>query len=139
MTTSIFTDKAKTPDEKTLLNVVGDKADLLEEILNYINNEYDNIKIEWKHYGQKYGWQMKIFMKKRNLLFLLPFENDFRIAFVLGDKAVAACEKSELPKELIETIKNERKYMEGRGVRVDVRSGEDVNIIKMLLKIKVEN
>ncbi|MFC1493026.1 DUF3788 family protein [candidate division KSB1 bacterium] len=139
MTTSVFTDKSHTPDEKALMKVIGDKAGLLKEILDHINSEYENIKVVWKHYGKKYGWQMKIFMKKRNLLFLLPFENDFRIAFVLGDKAVEACEKSDMPAELIETIKNEKKYMEGRGVRVDVRSEADVKIVKTLLKIKVEN
>jgi hypothetical protein len=132
-------DKSKTPDEKSLFEAVGDKAGYLTEILDHIKNEYDNIKIEWKHYGQKYGWQMKVLMKKRNLLFLLPFENDFRIGFVFGDKAVAACEKSDLPAELVENLLKEKKYMEGRGVRIDVKTDEDVKIVKTLLKIKTEN
>ncbi len=136
---SVFTDKSIEPDEIALMEVIGEKAEYLKEILNHIHIELDNIKIEWKHYGKKYGWQMKVFKKKRNLLFLLPFKNDFSIVFVLGDKAVAACENSDLPKDLIETIKNEKKYMEGRGVRIDVRSKGDVDIVKTLLKIKVEN
>ena len=77
MASSIFTNRSETPDEKMLLSVLGDKWELWKNIINRIRNEYDNIKEEWKFYGGKYGWQLKMFYKKRNIFF------SFRIRAVL--------------------------------------------------------
>ncbi|HEX9652826.1 MAG TPA: DUF3788 family protein [bacterium] len=52
--------------------------------------------------------------KKTNLCFLTPLQNLFRIAFVFGDKAVAVIEQSDLPDTIVDTLKNARKYAEGR-------------------------
>ncbi|UCE48498.1 MAG: DUF3788 family protein, partial [Phycisphaerales bacterium] len=63
----------------------------------------------------------------------------FRISFVFGDRAVAAAEQSDLPKDLIETLKNARKYAEGRGLQVEVKGPSDVEDIKRLVEIKIDN
>ncbi|MFC1563679.1 DUF3788 family protein [candidate division KSB1 bacterium] len=139
MAWSIFTEKTETPDEKKLLSALGDKGDLWKEIIGFINDEYDNIREEWKFYGAKYGWQLKVFYKKRNILFMLPNNNDFMIAFVLSDKAVAAVEESSLPEELKNALRNEKKYMEGRGARIEVKTKDDVEIVKSLVKIKLDS
>ena len=66
-------------------------------------------------------------------------EDLFKISFVFGDKAVAAVEKSDLPKNLITELKNARKYMEGRGLQVEVKQSEDIENIKKLVEIKMNN
>ena len=48
-------------------------------------------------------------------------------------------EKSDLPKELITELKNARKYAEGRGLRIDVKNSADIEHIKKLVEIKVNN
>ena len=58
---------------------------------------------------------------------------------MFGDKAVAAVEQSDLPQDLIRTLKNARKYAEGRGLQIDVKRSTDVKHIMKLVKIKVEN
>jgi hypothetical protein len=58
---------------------------------------------------------------------------------VFGDKAVAAAEQSDLPQDLITTLKNARKYAEGRGLQIDVKRSADVKNIMKLVKIKVDN
>jgi hypothetical protein len=77
--------------------------------------------------------------KKRNLFFFTPFKNYFRITFVFGARAVAEVEKSDLPDGIKETLKNARKYAEGRGLSVEVKSSEDIQIIIKLIAIKVDN
>ena len=94
---------------------------------------------DWKFYGVKSGWILKTLRKKRNLFFFVPLEGSFQISFVFGDKAVAAAQKSELPQELITELKNARKYAEGRGLRIDVKNSADVEHIKTLVEIKVNN
>jgi len=74
-----------------------------------------------------------------HLFFLIPLKSSFQISFVFGDKAVAAVEKSDLPKELITELKNARKYAEGRGLRIDIKKAADVEHVKKLVEIKVNN
>ncbi|HEC02228.1 MAG TPA: DUF3788 family protein, partial [Phycisphaerales bacterium] len=71
--------------------------------------------------------------------FFVPLDGAFNVSFVFGDRAVAAAEKSDLPKDLIETLKNARKYVEGRGFKIEVKGPADVENIKKLVEIKVNN
>lgn len=73
------------------------------------------------------------------MFFFVPLKGSFQVSFVFGDKAVAAVEKSGLPKGLITELKNARKYAEGRGLRIDVRNSADLEHIKKLVEIKVNN
>jgi Protein of unknown function (DUF3788) len=47
--------------------------------------------------------------------------------------------KSDLPKAVIEEVTNAKKYAEGRGLRVEVKTRRDVESIKKLIAIKVMN
>lgn len=139
METSIFTDKSVRPDNKKLAETLGHKARFWEAIKRHIEEKYGDVTEEWKFYGAKSGWVLKLLLKKRNLFFFTPLEGDFRLGFVFGDKAVSAIEKSDLPKDMINTLKNAKKYVEGRGLRVEVKSAADVENVKKLIDIKVRN
>jgi len=137
MSSSVFSDKSVRPDDRQLAAALGRAYPLWLEIKCHIQAEYGEMVEEWKHYGSKSGWILKSLNKKRNLFFLIPCQGYFRIAFVFGDKAVAAIEKSDLPAAIIEEIRTARKYAEGRGLRLEVKKRGDVENVKMLLAIKV--
>jgi len=44
-----------------------------------------------------------------------------------------------LPEAIKVELKNARKYAEGRGIRIEVKSARDVENIQKLVKIKVKN
>jgi hypothetical protein len=134
-----FNVKSVKPTNRMLSEVLGESYKYWEAIQNFLEEEYGNVIEEWKYYGQKYGWSLKLLQKKRNLFFFIPHEKSFVIGFVFGDKAVSVIEKSKLPKKTIEEIKNAKKYMEGRGLRIEIKSQKEVEIIKILIKIKVDN
>ena len=134
---SIFIEKSVVPTETLLDETIGDSCILWREIKAHIMNEYGETNEEWKFYGKKYGWTLKKILKKRNLFFLNPSKDFFNIAFVFGDRAVAEIEQSNLPSAIIDEIKNARKYAEGRGINIEVRTAADVAIIKQLLNIKI--
>jgi hypothetical protein len=77
--------------------------------------------------------------KKRNLFFFTPLQGYFQLVFIFGDKAVGAVEKSDLPKDMVDKLRKAKKYMEGRGLQVEVRSAEDLERVKKLVEIKVSN
>ena len=139
MSSSIFSDKLIKPDEQKLVEALQNTYKLWEEIRKYIRSEFGETVEEWKYYNSKSGWILKSFYKKRNLFFFTPCEEYFRISFAYGEKAVTEIEKSNLPDKIIEEIKNARKYMEGKGLRVEVKNRKDVDIIKKLVDIKIRN
>ncbi|MHC4120977.1 MAG: DUF3788 domain-containing protein [Planctomycetota bacterium] len=140
MAASVFDDKANKPTAQKLARVLGSESnDLWKEIKKHLKAEYGELIEDWKYYGKNYGWTLKTLRKKRNLFFFVPAEGSFKISFVFGDKAVAAVEKSDLPKSIITELKNARKYAEGRGIQIEVAGPADVENIKKLVAIKVAN
>ena len=137
--TILFLNKLKKPDDEMLRSALGSTYKYWEEIRNALNEQYGMINPEWKYYGAKSGWTLKMMLKKRNLFFLKPYDNYFRIAFVFGDKAVKAIEESNLPAAVIEEVKSARKYAEGRGLRVEMKKKTQIKHIIKLTSIKVNN
>ncbi|MCP5103241.1 MAG: DUF3788 domain-containing protein [bacterium] len=136
---SIFTDKAKRPDDGDLSRALGEVKPLWDQLKLFVIETYPPIVEDWKHYGKNSGWTMKLLRKKRNLFFSYPGEGLFTLGFVFGEKAVQAVENSSLPTHLIEELKAARKYAEGRGLPVPIRTGRDLETAKQLIAIKVEN
>ena len=136
---SVFIDKTVKPDNQMLALELGTSFKLWEKIKSSLINDYDKLDEDWKYYGQKIGWTLKLLYKKRNLFFFTPYEKYFQIAFVFGDKAVAVIEQSDLAPTIISEIKNARKYVEGRGLRIAVKKQSDVRVVLKLTEIKIIN
>ncbi len=139
MASSLLDDKSIQPDDAQLQTVLGKSFELWVDINEHLEETYGAVTPEWKFYSQKSGWIRKTLLKKRNLFFFLPVENYFKITFVFGDKAVAAVEQSDLPQGIADELKNARKYMEGRGIQIVVKSADDVKNVKKLIDIKISN
>jgi hypothetical protein len=139
MESNFFLDKSVQPDDTTLPGALGSSYNLWKELRGYLENEYGKLTEEWKFYSPKSGWTMKLLYKKRNLFFFTAYNKYFRLGFVFGDKAVAEIEKSDLPKPLIEELVNAKKYAEGRGLRIEVRTKKDVANVKKLVEMKIKN
>jgi len=139
MAVSVFDNKAKKPDDSSLEEVLGESCLFWEEIKRYLREEYGDILEEWKFYSQKSGWTLVLKRKKRTILYLQPHKDFFDAFFVFGEKAIAVTEKSALPESILNTIREARRYAEGRLFRVEVRMHDVIEIIKILIKIKIEN
>jgi hypothetical protein len=139
MPASVLNEKTTQPTDALLNQALKETAAVWNTIKRDIAEDCGELIEEWKYYGQKTGWLLKILLKKRNLFFFNPQDGFFTLNFVFGDKAVAAVEESDLPEAMKETLRNARKYAEGRGLSVDVRSPDQVSIIRTLVEIKVNN
>ena len=87
----------------------------------------------------KYGWSFRLQLKKRNIVYLGPRSGSFMASLVLGDKAIAAARKSNLPAYVLKMIAEAKRYGEGTPVRIEVSKPEDLGPVKILARIKVEN
>lgn len=135
----IFCDKLVKPNNQKLSEALGVSYKYWKEIKSSLHEEYGTLIEEWKFYGKKIGWTLKLLYKKRNLFFMAPYNKYFRIAFVFGDKAVSVIEKSDLPKTMIQELMNAKKYVEGRGLRIEVKKRGDIKYISKLVSIKINN
>jgi hypothetical protein len=139
MASSVFFDKSAPPDDRGLAEALGASFKIWAEIKASLAAEHGPIVEEWKYYGPKIGWTLKSFLKKRNLFFMTPGLGYFRVSFVFGNKAVAAVAASALPQTMISELRKAKKYAEGRGLRLEVRTRRDAGHVRTLAAIKIEN
>jgi len=139
MPNSQFVDKVVKPDDKNLMKALGTTGNLWNQLKKHLEENYGPITEDWKFYSRQSGWTLKMLRKKRNLFFFTPLQGYFQLVFIFGDKAVAAVEKSDLPKDMIDKLRKAKKYMEGRGLQVEVKSREDLENVKKLVEIKLSN
>ncbi len=133
----LFMDELVMPNEDSIKDALGNNYKYWKEIKTTLNAKYEGLKEEWKYYGKKTGWTLKLFYKKRNLFFFSVYEDYFILAFVFSDKAVDAITKSNLPSKYINEILATKKYAGGRGLRIEVRYKVEVKIIIKLTEIKI--
>lgn len=127
------------PDDLKLSEALGELFSVWMEIRSYVFRAYPGAVEEWNFPGQKYGWSFRIKDKKQAIIYLLPRERFFLVAFVFGEKATADALKSEISPEIIQTIESARVYAEGRGFRIEIWDDCLVTDIKKLIDIKLSN
>ena len=139
MEEKIFMDKNIRPAESEVKIVLKTSYKFWPELIKYIEDNFGPVNKEWKFYG-KGGWNCKVLYKKRNLFFFVPYKGFFRIGFIFGEKAVSAVKKSDHLTQSIKTdLSNAKKYAEGRGIRIDVKNRKTLEVVKELVKIKIEH
>jgi len=134
-----FNDRSVVPNDDMVAAALADSNPLWEELQNHVHEFYPNITKEWKHYGKASGWTCKLISGKRNMLFFTPQNGCFRVRIVLGERAAARAGSADLPDDIKEAIRTAAPYVEGRGIDVDISRSEQLDAVKSLLRIKLEN
>lgn len=137
MDKSVFTDKNKTPNNNELIGSLGDTVVFWQLIRDYTFLKYPEAFEEWNFSGEKYGWSFRIKDKKRAILYFLPREKYFKVAFVFGQKAMDVIMKSSISDSIKSELESARVYAEGRGIRIDIKDDLLINDIKELIDIKL--
>ena len=136
---SLFTNKAAQPNGDDLERALGHTFPLWLELAAYAKTAYPKATGGWNFPGEKFGWSFRINDNKRALIYLLPRDNYFKVAFVFGQKATDAVLLSAVAESIKTELQNAKVYAEGRGIRIAVRDAEVLKDIKQLLRIKLAN
>ena len=139
MALSALDDKSKTPQDGDLVEVLGRAKQRWDELRALASLRYEPLTEHWSFSGKQYGWSLGLKRKKRTVLYLIPCKRHFLVAFVLGEKAVKAARQSDLPAAVVKSINTAKKYVEGRGVRLEVRTKKDLAPVEKLAAIKMAN
>lgn len=133
-----FLGRPSQPTPAEVSAVLGAANELWNQMVDWLAEQKIDEQ-EWKTSGRKYGWSLRLKHKKRNILYLGPCEGCFRVAFVLGDRAVAAARQSDLSKGTLKLLDEAPRYPEGTGLRLMVKSAKDLVEIRKLAHIKLSN
>lgn len=137
--TNAFVGKIEKPTPQELFMALGPSAEAWDQLVDWIGKEHGVTSQEWKSYSSKFGWSMKLILKKRTILHLGPCQGYFQVACILGDKAIKAAKQSKLPKSLTKLIDEAPRYPEGTGIRVMVKKTADLAFVRRLAEIKLAN
>ena len=139
MDISIFTDKSNIPTPEELEKAIGSTIHIWNEIVDYAHKKYPKAIDEWNYPGKNYGWSFRVKDKKRTIVYLLPREGYFKVAFMFGQKAFDTIMASDIDSSIKKELADAKVYVEGRGIRIDVKDDAVFKDIKKLIDIKVEN
>lgn len=135
MSPNAFIGRTKPPTDDELSAELGAARVLWNELLA----ELDLPIQEWNSYSPKAGWSLKLKAGKRTIVYLAPCHGSFRVAFILGAKAVLAARQAKLSKAVIKIIDEAPRYPEGTGVRLEVTARKDLAAVKTLAQVKLAN
>lgn len=134
-----FVGKTDQPTPAEVFSALGQSAKTWNDFVAWLAEEQGVSAQEWKSSSPEYGWSLRLKFKQRNIVYLAPCKKCFRVAFILGDRAVKAALQSDLPKTVVEAIKHAPRYPEGTGVRLIVKHASELPAIRKLALVKLAN
>jgi len=133
-----FNNKLQEPTDEMLALALGDTKELLDSIGHFIEMKFGDFHPEWKYYGTKFGWSLKLFHKKRNVVFVEPEDGYFGLAFAIGEKAFKEIMESEITDSIKNQLTEAKVYVEGRPLRLEIRSKADLEPLWLIISIKLK-
>jgi hypothetical protein len=132
-----FIGKAERPTDPEVLGVLGPKAKLWNEFIEWMSEKEGVSDQEWKGVVvKKYGWSLRLKKKGRNIVYLSPGKGCFMTSFVLSDKALDEAKHAHLPKAVQDALATAPRYPEGNGLRLLVKRADDLASIRKIAAIK---
>jgi hypothetical protein len=139
MALSVFDDRSKEPEAMDLAIALGRSRAHWDSLVAHVAAEYAPLGKTWSFAGAKWGWSLRLKQKKRTVLYMTPCKRRFLVGFALGEKAVKAAHACPLPDSILTVIDEAKRFAEGRGVRVEVKTKTDLENVKGLAAIKMAN
>ena len=126
-TMNVLLEKASVPDDGMIKSVLGATWPFFEEV----RAQAGPCRQDWKHYGNKYGWKLKIHADDKNLCEVTVGDGWFLVAMAIREK-----ERQDLATDtrLADLAGAGAKASEGYGIKVAVRNQASCERAKGLLQ-----
>jgi hypothetical protein len=127
------------PGDADLAKALGPAKPVWEELICGLASRHEVATQEWRCYSPKAGWALRLLRGKRTIVWLAPCNGCFRVAFILGDKALGAAKLLQLSARVRKALDEAVRYPEGNGIRLIVAKPEDLPALEKLAVAKIEN
>lgn len=126
MTVNVLLEKVPVPDDTLLKGVLGPTWPYFEQI----RDRTKACAQDWKHYGKKYGWKLKVHADDKNLCEVTVADGWFLVTTAIREK-----ERQDLKADpaLGDLAGAGASASEGYGLRVEVRDAASCERAKALL------
>jgi hypothetical protein len=135
MSIGVFLDKELPPSPPDLLNALGAKRALWEQLTQFIWDNYQ-MRGDLSYGGKNYGWNLWYRKSGKSLLTLYPNQGYFVAQIVLGREQVEQALALKLGKNVQTLLVETPQLHDGRWLFIKVKTGRDVKDIQQLLQIK---
>jgi Protein of unknown function (DUF3788) len=125
------------PSDLELAQNLGKVKPLWDDLVRHLEAEYAPVTRRWTFSRPTSVWLLRLIRQKRTILYLSPRPRHFVTAFVFGAKATAVVLSSDVPEAVKRALNEARAYAEGRGIRLETRTDEDVAVMQKLAAIKM--
>jgi hypothetical protein len=139
MAPNAFIGKPGEPSATDLEKALGPAKLAWDRLIADLEGEHGVAGREWKSYSAKSGWSLRLKRGSRTIVWLAPCSGCFRVAFILGDKALHAARQSGLSASALAILDQAEKYPEGTGVRLLIKCPGDLSTVRKLALAKLEN
>jgi hypothetical protein len=138
MALSSFADPARPPAPDALEAALGQAAPLWSAVVADVRDLAGDLNETWSFSGARFGWSMRLVQRGRNLVYLTPREGCVLVGVALGAKAIAAAEAAGVVSvRTREIVAAAPTYAEGRGIRFEVATADDLAVARELARIKL--
>ena len=137
MALSVFEDEDHRPGPNDLKGALGKAAAPWNQLIVRIGHNHPPMVEVWHFGGSKYGWSLRLKRRDRIVLYMIPQRRQFLVGLVLGDKALRAVTKQDLPPAILAAVADAPRYGEGTGVRFPVATPRDVRAIERMAAAKM--
>lgn len=138
MSVGIFTDKKHRPTETEIVEAIGSKLPIWQDLIRFIRDTYP-VQEDFRFlYGKNYGWGLRFRVKGQLLTSLYPRQEGFSAQVNLSPAAVEEAQRMELGQNVQQAIERAHPYPEGRWLFVVVESENDRRDVQHLLALRAE-
>jgi hypothetical protein len=130
-----FPDRRHRPRNADLAAILGEFHIPLAQISARLRTAHPAVRTAWQ-YSAKSGWYQIHLLKKRRLFYLVPKRENYRLALILGRKAVALLQAGPFADRVNRRLATARRYPEGILFPFTIES-IDPPLISALLEAKI--
>ena len=137
MESSVFGDRTRTPTDVELEAALGPTIHLWGALRAALAREHAPAAGAWSFAGRAYGWSYGLKRRGRAIAYLTPLEGRFRASLALPERAMPAALEADLPAPIRAALASAPTNVEGRAVRIEVASEDDVAAILALVRVRM--
>jgi Protein of unknown function (DUF3788) len=134
---SAFGDRSVVPDDEAVATALGPAYWRWVALLAGLARELDPVAEDWTFSGKAYGWALRVRHRGRAVVYLTPLDGGLRASLALPDRAMPAALTAGLPPTVTAILAEAPAYPEGRAVRIEVASDDDVRSVVALACIRM--
>jgi hypothetical protein len=134
---SVFGDRTRIPTDDELEATLGPAIRRWEALCAALTTELAPVAGAWSFAGKAYGWSYGLKRRGRAVAYLTPLEGRFRASLAVPERAMPAALEADLPGPIRDVVAGAQAYAEGRAVRFEVASEEDVAAVLALARIRM--